>query len=195
MNPSEQQLFTGSGTYIMNERVECSGYVLSVSSCGVLVKEREPWPRLNVYRFTLLHLRLSRSGDSYDILDRENVDYKMENAANTYTTTFNPMCLSHNISGWFVLQGDQFGVILYAHCQHSQFSSYCPIQIGLINTECTDSSLFVTSSVSFHAKAIPTSNTSQVAIKLNFDIQYDDNGKLSTFAVILQLLLVHGCVC
>ena len=48
MDPLEDQIFTGSGTYIMN---------------GALLDEHEPWPQANIYRFTLLHLRLSSSGD------------------------------------------------------------------------------------------------------------------------------------
>ena len=183
MNPSEQQIFTGSGTYIMSDGVECTGYVDSITFCGGLVDEREPWPHTSVYRFTLLHLRLS--GDRYDIIDQEDV---VTDAANTSVTTFNPTCQSHDISGWFVLQGDQLGATLYARCERSQSSResihYCPVQIGLINTGCTHSSLYVNDTFgepsSYYSKgpdSIPKRNTSKVAIKLNFGINYDVIGK------------------
>ena len=184
MDPSEQQIFTGSGTYIMNERVECSGYVTSVYFCGVLVDEREPWPQPNVYRFTLLHLRLS--GDMYNVIDQEIVDY--ENMADEEKNTFNPTCHSSEISGWYVLQGDQFGVVLYTHnCEQS----YCPIQIGLINTGCTDTSLFVTNSDqnSYYLTgpdSILRDNTSLVAIKLNFEVHI---GKLDNTVLNIILLI------
>jgi hypothetical protein len=165
----------------MNDGLECSGLVTSVSFCGALVNEREPFPQRSVYRFTLLHLRLL--GDRYDVIDQETVDYEMADAA----TALNPMCQSHDLSGWFVLQGDQLGVTLYAHCEFSRpdDTHYCPIQIGLINTGCTDSSLFVTGtfvdeSSSYYSEgsdSIPKSNTSKVAIKLNLDLHYDITGK------------------
>ena len=193
MDPSEQEIFTGSGTYIMNERVECSGYVTSVYFCGVLVDEREPWPQPNVYRFTLLHLRLS--GDMYNVIDQEIVDY--ENMANEEKNTFNPTCHSSEISGWYVLQGDQFGVILYANCEQR----YCPIQIGLINNECIDTSLFVTDSSensyyynSRGSGSISKNSTSLVTIKLNFEIHYDDIGKLAN-TVLSIILLSYKCGC
>ena len=63
MDPLEDQIFTGSGTYIMNAKLKCSGYVTLVAFCGALLDEHEPWPQANIYRFTLLHLRLSSSGD------------------------------------------------------------------------------------------------------------------------------------
>ena len=198
MDPSEQQIFTSSGTYIVNDRLECNGYVTSISFCGVLVDEREPLPQLNVYRFTLLHLRLSSSGDRYDVIDQENIDYEMEDAANSIVTTSDPTCQSHDFSGWFVLQGDQLGVIQYAHCKHSQRSNnYCPIQIGLINTGCTDSSSFIADSVdnsmSYYSEdidSIPKSNISQVAVKLNFEIHYDNNiGKLANAVVNIIIVI------
>lgn len=189
-DPSEQQIFTGSGTYIMNERVECSGYVTTVYFCGGLVDEREPWPQPKDYRFTLLHLRLS--GDRYDIIDQETIEY--ENVADEAKTTFNPICHSSEISGWYVLQGDQLGVILYSHCEQS----YCPIQIGLIDTGCIDTSLFVTDSGqnSYYLKgkgSISKSNTTLVAIKLNFEIHYDDIGKLAN--AVVNTLLLYNCGC
>ena len=107
------------------------------------------------------------------------------------TTFVDPTCQSQDISGWFVLQGDQLGVILYAHYEQSRSRGsnndeyYCPIQIGLINTGCTDSSLFVTDTLdessyyySEGSDSIPKSNTSQVAVKLNLMINYATAGKL-----------------
>ena len=179
----------------MNDVLECTGYVTSVSFCGVLVNERTPFPQQSVYRFTLLHFRLS--GDRYDVINREVIDY----AANTTETGFNPTCQSHDLTGWFVLQGDQLGVILYAHCERLRVSRdntyYCPIQIGLINTGCRDSSLFVTdtfeesSSHSSEASdSIRKSNTSTVAIKLNLDINYGIVGKLPNTTVAIIIIII-----
>ena len=201
--PSETQIFTGSGTYIMNDGLKCTGYVTSVSFCGVLVNEREPFPQRSVYRFTLLHLRLL--GDRYDIIDQEVIDYEVADAAKTTDTAFNPTCQTYDLSGWFVLQGDQLGVTLYAHCERSRGSGdntyYCPIQIGLINTGCTDSSLFVTDafeeSSSYYSQgsdSILKSNTSKVAIKLNLDINYDVVGKLPNTAIAI-IIIVTNNVC
>ena len=198
MAPSETQIFTGSGTYIMNDVLECTGYVPSVSFCGVLVNEREPFPQQSVYRFTLLHLRLS--GDRYDVINREIVDYEVADAAKITETTFNPTCQSHDLTGWFVLQGDQLGVTLYAHCERSRVSRdntyYCPIQIGLINTGCRDSSLFVTDTfeeLSSHSSeasdSIRKSNTFMVAIKLNLDINYDIVGKLPNTVIAIIIIV------
>ena len=67
MDPSEEQIFTGSGTYIMNGGIECSALVTSISYCGVLMDMREPWPQTSSYKFTLLHLR--PKDDKYDIIN------------------------------------------------------------------------------------------------------------------------------
>ena len=184
----------------MNDVLECTGYVTSVSFCGVLVNEHEPFPHRSVYRFTLLHLRLS--GDMYDVIDEEVIDYEVVDAAKTTETSFNPICQSHDLSGWFVLQGDQLGVTLYAHCERSRGSGietyYCPIQIGLINTGCSDSSLFVTEELSSYyseaSDSIRKSNTSLMAIKLNLDINYDVVGKLPNTAIAI-IKIVTNNVC
>ena len=182
----------------MNDVLECTGYVTSVSFCGVLVNEHEPFPQRSVYRFTLLHLRLS--GDRYDVINREVIDYEVADAANTTETGFNPICHSHDLTGWFVLQGDQLGVTLYAHCESLSNSRvetyYCPIQIGLINTGCRDSSLFVTdtfeelsATYTEASDSIQKSNTSMVAIKLNLDINYDVVGKLPNTTIVIIIIV------
>ena len=152
--------------------------------------EHEPWPQPKVYRFALLHLRLS--GNRYNIIDREIVDYK--NVTNDETSTFNPTCHSSKISGWYVLQGDQFGVILCAHCGRNS----CPIQIGLINTGCIDTSLFVTdsgdNSYYYSRGSISKNNTSLVAIKLNFEIHYDDTSPGKLVNTVVSVLLLYMTV-
>ena len=159
MDPSEQQLFTGSGTYIKNEAVECSGFVTSISYCGSLSDDGDLWPKPADYKFTLLHLRLS--GDTYNIIDQEMVIHRVVDKKSTVT------CLSHNISGLYALQGDHFGVVIPSQCD--QKSNICPIQIGLINAGCEDTSLFVTKLDT--RNSIAKVDTSHVAVKLNFKVE------------------------
>ena len=94
--------------------------------------------------------------------------------ADKINTSFNVRCQSHNISGWYALEGDQFGAVMLSQCDPD---SICPIRIGLINVGCEDTALYVTDLVDYSLifsgapNLISKGSTSLVAVKLNFQVE------------------------
>lgn len=131
------------------------------------------------YTFTLLHLR--SSGDTFDVVHQETLLYSDNAKVDQTTVSSNLRCSSHKLDRWKVFEGDQFGVVMIAQCYYR----YCPIQVGLINTGCGDTSLFepdYQSNVleSLRKPSIAKGDTTPVAIKVNIDVKVK-SGELYTY--------------
>ena len=164
-NPTEAELFTGGGTYIMTETAECNGIVKSVSFCGFLNSEGYSGSQDTVnYYVYWIHFR--RSNDTFAIVNQEYFSYNEEIISANQSgqlLSANLRCGSDNLP-WEVLKGDQFGVAIASNC----YNEFCPFQIGLINTGCEDTSLFHPDSITYYTNSpISMNDTTQVAVKIN----------------------------
>ena len=160
----------------MTEKVECNGTVSSVLYCGFYNPEDSPeMEDIANYVFALLHLR--SSSDGFEIIKRQSILSDADTVSVDGTNvSLNARCQQFNItSALNVLKGDQLGVAMGSQC----FARLCPIQVGLINTGCETQSLyepdFIYSSTS--KTSISMSSLSQVAVRVNIQVEVGENNK------------------
>lgn len=171
-NATEQQFFSGGGTYIMNDAIECPGIVNSVTLCGFLnVEDLSVSTNLIAFVLGILHVR--KSSNSFDIIDSEAIYLNTSAASTARNVTLESsnksvgfICFSQDLPSWTVFEGDQFGVIIGAQC----YLGYCPLQVGLINTGCEEASLFEPRYYLFGGNSQQITSTSLSAVKINLKV-------------------------